>query len=379
MKKRFEIFLGICVAVFIVNFISIKIAGNIIKKELIEKFPGSEIKFKNSGLVPLGEFKLFNCVVRNNNDSFVRLEKLIVYYDLGIFLKVINRISIQNLEINYSEVKEDLNNFLNFPIKVSKEQKKSFVIKAFDINDGKFFVNLKDFNLNGQLSLDFNFFPLNVNDFLLEVKDFKFNQFKFDSLNFIASHNADSGKFEISNISYQDKIRMKSLSAVPVLHADELNFKDIKSDFVGNNIAGDLKVTLKDSFDYSLNLKTENFNTSVVVDAFDLKKRFDLTGSFQGDLVVVGSVLKIKNVKAIKGNLNSQQLGGELIILDQKFLENLAQSSKQPLGLIKASFGNYHYDNGVLNVYTQNRNLFFNISFDGRQGKRNLEVVLHDY
>lgn len=379
MKKSFKITLWFFVWVLIINLCIIKIVNFVIKTQIKKVLAGSEVRFKNNGLFPLGEFQLRNFLVNSKDGVYFKVEQISIYYDFKILSRVINCLSIKDLEFDYIKHDKSLDNISTFLTEVSAKKKKAFLIKTFDINDIKFNIELNDLQCKGQLSADLSLSPLIVNDFLLKLKDFKFQDLSFEELNFILSNQAEVGQFEVTNIHYQDKLKIKSLQALPLLKSDRLNLENIQANFFDNIIAGSLEINWSNDLNYRLSLAVQSFNISALVEIFEMKNRFDLTGYFTGQTVLEGSITNIQDLKFVDGYFLSQEPGGNLVIRDQKFLENLAVSSKQPLELIKSSFENYQYNNSLLKVFTKDKDLFFNISFDGKQGKRNLEVVLHDF
>ncbi|MDP2911079.1 MAG: hypothetical protein Q8N76_01950, partial [Candidatus Omnitrophota bacterium] len=60
-------------------------------------------------------------------------------------------------------------------------------------------------------------------------------------------------------------------------------------------------------------------------------------------------------------------------------LENVAKQSNQPLDIIVESFRNYNYNNGMISLGMESGNLVMDIKLDGKAGKRNLAVVLHNF
>ena len=51
----------------------------------------------------------------------------------------------------------------------------------------------------------------------------------------------------------------------------------------------------------------------------------------------------------------------------------------QPVDLLVESFKDYRYNVAIMNLSLENNNVMLRISLDGATGKRNLNVVLHDF
>jgi hypothetical protein len=68
-----------------------------------------------------------------------------------------------------------------------------------------------------------------------------------------------------------------------------------------------------------------------------------------------------------------------LIIKDAQVLKNLASNTNQSADLLMENFQNYHYNIGALKLFLDNGNLILDAALDGETGKRDLNIVLHDF
>ena len=101
-----------------------------------------------------------------------------------------------------------------------------------------------------------------------------------------------------------------------------------------------------------------------------------MTGRLNGDLVFENRGTEISILNGKLSNLGS---GGMLIIKDTKFLENMARNTGQSTDLLVENFKNYHYNIGSIKLFLENNNLALDTALDGETGKRDINIVLHDF
>lgn len=105
-------------------------------------------------------------------------------------------------------------------------------------------------------------------------------------------------------------------------------------------------------------------------------EKFQLNSNLDGNLSLS---VKGFRVGSLNGEFSSLGAGGTFIIKDANFLKNLARNSGQPLDIVVESFKNYHYNKGNLKVTLEKGNLFLDIALDGENGRRDINIVLHDF
>lgn len=189
--------------------------------------------------------------------------------------------------------------------------------------------------------------------------------------------NPGSAELCISGIGY-DNLKTGEIKSHIKFKDNAVLLNPVNIYFLGGNINGDLNILISGSgiVKYELNIKALNLDIRSFVEDFKLTDKFEMTGKLGGILSLAGSGVVINE---IKGDFSADKNGGVLIIKDMKFLENIAKSSKQPLDIIVESFKNYNYNSGILKLYMDNRNLVLDVRLSGETGKRNLEIVLHEF
>ena len=183
-----------------------------------------------------------------------------------------------------------------------------------------------------------------------------------------------SGRLFIPMVSY-DKGTISELKADCELADTVLLLKNIYGRVFDGRVTGTARCVLVREVQYNLSLRFEDVDLARVVNDFDLKEKFLLSGALQGSMVIEGVGLKIEK---LSGDFASVAPGGVLTVKDAHFLESMAQKSQQPLELVMESFKNYRYNTGGMKVYASQENLICDVQLEGEAGRKSLSIVLHD-
>ena len=119
-----------------------------------------------------------------------------------------------------------------------------------------------------------------------------------------------------------------------------------------------------------------NLDLAKFVDDFNLGKKFQITGRLNGAMNFKGAGF---DIYALTGDFSATEYGGMLVIKDTRFLENLARNYEQPLDILVESFKDYHYNIGTMRLSLDKENLILDVALDGDAGKRNLNIILHNF
>jgi len=145
---------------------------------------------------------------------------------------------------------------------------------------------------------------------------------------------------------------------------------------LGGRIEGNVRLKMDKGRQYLIELKFINLDLDKFVKDFNLDDKIQISGRLGGRLSLEGENLVIK---LIDGNFIAGQDGGILTIKDERFLENVAKRSGQSLDILVESFKNYPYNKGLMKLSLKKGDLVFNIALDGEAGKRDLNIILHDF
>ena len=84
-------------------------------------------------------------------------------------------------------------------------------------------------------------------------------------------------------------------------------------------------------------------------------------------------------VDVLDGDFSMASTGGMFVVKDTRTLEDMARASGQSLDLLVESFRNYHYNRGAVTMSLEKKALSVDMALEGEAGKRNLNIVLHDF
>jgi hypothetical protein len=152
------------------------------------------------------------------------------------------------------------------------------------------------------------------------------------------------------------------------------DFDRIRADFLGQEIRGRAKVLLGKTPKYDAAFIAGALPAQTVIETFEWDKKVSVTGIFSGKLDIEGEGEKLARLEGVFDAAG----GGDIRILDQAFLQRIADNAKQPIEIVRASFENYHYNTGRARFRLEQKDLLLNLDLEGDAGKRNLEVNLHD-
>lgn len=204
---------------------------------------------------------------------------------------------------------------------------------------------------------------LDSQDFRLENASLKINQ------------KQDSGNLYIDKVQY-NKLKVEEIKSGLRLEDKALFLDSFSAQALGGQVQGGLSFRIDEKREYSGNLEFINLDLEKFVKDFNLSKKFQMTGRLGGSVAFKG---RGYNLIALAGDFCAAEQGGMLIIRDNRFLENIARNSKQPLNILVESFKDYDYNTGVMRLSLDKGNLVLDIALNGETGRRNLNITLHDF
>lgn len=123
------------------------------------------------------------------------------------------------------------------------------------------------------------------------------------------------------------------------------------------------------SFEITLNLS--NIDAQKALRAFAPEAKFELSGSFSGD---VSLVIEEGRLKAVQGLLASTS-GGRMIVTDTSVFQGVKATTAA--NLVVENLKDYHYDNGDVTLGLEGADLKLDMELAGAGGTRQLTVVFH--
>jgi hypothetical protein len=346
----------------------------LVRKQLEKVFIGSQVDIGSCSIIPLKQLSFFDAEIKKQDIYDFKIKEIdIDYSPLSILNRSILRFDIKDAFLNINLSQKNLSAFKSYLKLGSKSPLTLQDLELSNIN-----INLKSKDLKASLEMSVG---LNLKKQLVKHLDTAINFIEAEglllenaSLRFNANYSSP-GNLNIAQIKY-DKAKIENVFA-------KLSFKDqtlflgaLTAQIFGGRVEGDLTAGLNKDMAYAVNLNFVNLSLERFVSDFNLQEKFQMTGDLNGKVILRGSGL---NINSILGNLSATETGGVLTITDKRFLENLARTQGQSLDILVESFKNYHYNIGIMKLGLDKGNLILDVSLDGEAGKRNLNIVVHDF
>lgn len=172
------------------------------------------------------------------------------------------------------------------------------------------------------------------------------------------------------------KLHVEGLRAGVRLSGRTLSLQPLFFRFLGQPVTGRATVLLQTPLRTDIHLSLATLPVSALLETMDWDKKLSVKSLLTGDVFLAFEGDRLAD---LRGNLASLSPGGDIVILDQEFLRQIAERAKQPLEIVKASFENYHYNTGIVSLSLADEKVRLGLHLDGEQGKRDLEVTLHDF
>lgn len=175
------------------------------------------------------------------------------------------------------------------------------------------------------------------------------------------------GDLSIPQIKYQ-KAKIGPIQARLKIDGKVLYLDSLTAQIFNGKAKGWISLNLDKRMDYQAALNFIDLDMDRFIRDFDLKERFQMTGTLGGEASLTGSGATIQR---LEGDLETSQAGGKLTITDKRILENLARTSQQSLDILVESFKNYYYNIGIVKLGMEEGNLVLDVRLDGK-GEREI-------
>ena len=310
---------------------------------------------------PGGGITLFDIDINRTGLYSIKIREAAVGYGLKLTLK--------GTSVYINTPKQKIQEFFG----LLKLDRKGSPFKAVNISDLNLNLNTQDLTVNAALSLKLNLAEQSLDYLDLKMSHFKISDMRLDDT--FSKLSSEQGDFKIGQLKY-GKLSVNGIKGNIKLLGAELSLSGLGAKVLNGDVEGEGYLKIGQEAQYSISLKCTGLDTEKFVQDFEFGKKFNMTGVISGDIRIKG---KGAAIEVLAGNFLADPAGGTLVIVDTKFLENIAQSTHQPVDLVVESFKDYHYNVGTMNLSLENNNVMLRISLDGRTGKRDLSVVLHGF
>jgi len=339
------------------------------KKQLGNIFVKSRISIGRCTFKPCCGITLFDIDIDRDGVYSIKIKEAAVSYSLVSIFKSGLKLSLKGASVYITTPKQKMQEFFG----CLKLDGKESPFKVVNISDLSLNLNTQDLTADAALSL-----KLNLAQQSLDYLDLTMNHFKiFDVYleDIFLKLNFGQGDFLIGQLKY-DNLSVNGIKGNIKLQGRQLSLSGLRAKVLNGDLEGELNLKLDKEAQYSINLKCTGLDTEKFVKDFEFGKEFNMTGTISGDIKLMG---KGAAIEVLGGSFSTHPAGGTLVIINTKFLENIAQSMHQPVDLLVESFKDYRYNVAIMNLSLENNNVMLRISLDGATGKRNLNVVLHDF
>ena len=372
MRRLIIILSFICFFILISSFFIKPVIMVLVKKQLENVFIQSQVSIKGYALDPKQRLSFLDIEIKRQGVYDIKVKEVVIQYNLFSVLKASSlKLSLKGSRVYLNTPNKRIGEFTSY-LKVG--QGRPF-LGSVEVSDLALDLSTLDLIAKANLSLRLNLFTK-----ALDYLDFKMNTFnmfdvQLENLSLKLGPEFSHGDFEISKIKY-NKLSIADIKGKIKLEGMALLLYGLKARVLDGDIQGDLDLKIDKEMQYLVNLQCADLDIDRFVHDFELGEKFNMTGKLSGGLKLKGNRVEIE---MLRGNFSTLSPGGTLTIQDTKFLENMARKTQQPIDLLVESFKNYHYNVGLINLGFEDGSIILNIGLVGETGKRNLNVILHDF
>lgn len=327
--------------VFSLASVSVKpIIISLAKNAIGAIFKGSSVSVAKCEFKPFSQLKLSDLEIKREGVYGIKLGQIHIQYDVPSILKgKVGKVRLLGIGIKISLPKEkiaDLPNYLNI------QSKGLFLVESIDLEVD---------------SLDAaGLYLKNAILYLAQSRDGKSSSY-------------------IQEIRY-DKLSISDIQGMISLEGQAFSLGYFSARFIEGEIRGKAEVALDKGPFYRVDLEFVGLDINRLINDLKLNEKVEMTGKINGKLSLEGSG---SDFKVVSGDFSTLESGGVLVIKDDSFLKEMASRSNQPLDILVESFKNYHYNTGTLKLGFDRGDLVTGLVLDGKQGRRSLNIVLHNF
>ena len=375
MIRRILMSLFIIELIILGIFMSVKPAiVGLVKYGLKKTFMQSEVSIGGCAFSPLHTLVLSDIEIKRRGVYEIKINSVLLKYKLLSVLDDSSRkLILRGITVRVSTPGKEAAKFAGY---LNLSQGGAPVAGSIEIFGLGLDLDTADFSAKATLAAaGFNIVSQALDYLDLRIDNLEALGLQLEKADLTLNPFSHKGKAKIARIKY-DKFNMSDIKAGLELQDKTLSISNLSARAMDGDILGELEVTLDKEPGYVLNLKCTALDVARLSRDFEWREKFDMTGKLSGKLELKGKGAKIE---VLSGDFSALAPGGELIIMDAQFLKNMAASTQQPVELLVENFKNYRYNTGLLTLGLENNDIIVRLALEGNAGKRNLEVILHDF
>ncbi|MBN1870663.1 MAG: YdbH domain-containing protein [Candidatus Omnitrophica bacterium] len=358
-----------CAVVFAVKPLILTAA----QKQLHAVFMDAAVSIKDCRFDPLRRLSFLDVVIKMDKVYGVTIGEISINYDpSSIVKKSIQEVILKDVDINIDYPQKSI---LALGQYVKPGSGGMFSVKQLSLSNLNLNILSKDLTLDAKASAELKVAEKSLKSVSLDIDSLESGKFLLKGGDLKINERLVLNTFHVQDIKY-DKARITGLKGTVRLKGRGLVVEAFSMQAYGGQITGDVTLAVNEVPEYSAHLKFVDLGIEGFLRDFKLDERFQMTGGVNGTLVIDG---KGTDLDILSGDFSMAKAGGMLTIKDTRMMENLAQSSNQPLDILVESFRQYHYNSGTVALSLDENNIILDLALDGEAGKRNLNITLHDF
>jgi len=208
-------------------------------------------------------------------------------------------------------------------------------------------------------------------------KEKELNQEGISPVRMPVSNSNGANNFFIQKIQWKG-VQLQDVHAGLSWQNSILNLKGISGTLFHGQIKGEGRLFFRGkSPEYELNFTFQDLNMKEISQIIN-PERLAMKGTLQGQLKIGG---KGKSIDLFEGEFTTAPGGGRIVIKEmEKIIDKVpAQLDSKSVKLLLKLMEDYHYTKGKISLsLEEDQTLKTHLYFEGKEGKRDIELYLHD-
>ncbi|MFA6216815.1 MAG: YdbH domain-containing protein [Candidatus Omnitrophota bacterium] len=347
--------------------------SSVAKKQVALLCPGAQVFIGGCSLDLFHRLAFSDIRIINAAFFELRIKRFVVEYDVFSLLKAtVDRVSLDQAQLFIHTPAREIANLKKC---IRLNPGKGFFVREAVISHAGIDVRTKDLVCSASLSSEVNISRKSFSTLRFELESFESNGLRVEGLLCRLTREDVLGEITARKIDYQ-KLAIAGLTGDFRLDNNALSLTSLSASCLGGTIAGDMKFSFEKTLSYRLHLNAALLDLAVFVRDFELSEKLQIRGLVGGGLGFSGSDTGFQSVQ---GDFSVVTPGGALTIKDTRFLEHVAQNSKQSMGFVSDAFKDYLFNTGGMHISLEGNDLILQVSLKGPKGNRDFTVSLRDF
>ncbi|MBU2102775.1 MAG: hypothetical protein ABH865_03630 [Candidatus Omnitrophota bacterium] len=364
----FIIFLIACAGLVIFHE---RVIITLAKKNIAEVFPGSSIAIDRCHFEPTHLLAFQGITIKKEKIYDITLKELRIDYTLvSLVRRAIEKVSVSGLTVRITTPRASARALSRH---IALKPSGALSVRKLAVTDGRLDLRTQEVRLEAGISLGADISRLRLEHFTFTLDSLTSGDVHAENASCSGAYN-EAGKIFIPQVRF-NKIKLADVSATLRFTESVIAFEHASARFLGGMITGAATVKVPE-FSYVIDLHGTGLDAQVFTKDFELEDKFKMVGHWEGSLKAVG---RAAAVTFFDSNFGAVTPGGNLEIIDKKFVEDMAQRTKTPSDILLERFRDYHYNKGVVDLSLEGNDMVAGVILDGEKGKSNFKIYLHDF